>query len=256
MVNAHRQLVANQFGPHAEAYVASEVHAAGADLIRLAALIAARPGRRALDLGCGGGHVSYVLAAQFDTVVAYDLSQEMTRVVQHEAAARALRAIDPVRGAVEALPFADASFDLVATRFSAHHWSDLGQALAEMRRVLKPDGRAIVMDTIAPARVRDDTFLQAVELLRDPSHVRNYSLAEWHDALTAAGFTPGQVVRDRLRLDFASWVSRIGTPPAQIAAIRALQAAVPGDVTARFDLEADGSFLLDTMMIEADIPLS
>jgi len=51
--------------------------------------------------------------------------------------------------------------------------------LREARRVLKPGGRAVFMDAISPGPALLDTYLQAVELLRDPSHLRDYSLAEW-----------------------------------------------------------------------------
>ena len=50
-----------------------------------------------------------------------------------------------------------------------------------------------------------------------------------------------------------AWIARIGTPEVQERAIRALQSSMPRDVAERFGIEADGSFLLDTMLIEAEI---
>lgn len=253
----HEGLVAAQFGSNARAYVDSLDHAVGADLQRCAALAAARPDGRILDLGCGGGHVSYAVAPHAAEVVAFDLSADMLAVVQDEARGRGLSNLRIERGVAEALPFADASFDLVFTRFSAHHWHDLAAGLAGMRRVLKPDGMAVVMDTVSPGTpVSHDTFLQAVELLRDPSHVRDYSIAEWQAALRTAGLAPQEPTRSRLRLDFARWVARIGTPDVQIRAIRALQQQAPHEIVERFAIEPDGSFTLDTVLIEAVVARS
>lgn len=250
---AHTGLVATQFGPRARAYVESADHSKGADLARLKAIVRDQPGGRILDLGCGGGHVSFTVAPHAREVIAYDLSADMLAEVRREAAARGHTSIRTEQGLAEALPFADASFDFVFTRFSAHHWSDLAAGLAEMRRVLKPGGLAIVMDSCGPEGVRHDTFLQTIELLRDPSHVRDYSVAEWVAALRRAGLRPSVPVQAKLRLDFDGWIRRIGTPEAQVKTIRALQRQMPDDVVARFAIEPDGSFQLDTVMIEAEI---
>ena len=252
MSAAHEALVAAQFGPNARAYVESVDHATGADLARLAALAAERPNARVLDLGCGGGHVTYAVAPYVAEVVAYDLSPAMLDAVAAEARKRGLANVSTERGTAEALPFADGSFDVVFTRMSAHHWHDVAAGLAGMRRVLRPRGLAAVVDVVAPeGNALHDTFLQAVEILRDPSHVRDYSPTEWLALLRGAGFSPSAPVMARLRLDFATWVARIGTPDVQVRAIRALQAQMPPDVIERFAVEADGSFRLDTVMFEA-----
>jgi SAM-dependent methyltransferase len=188
-------LVAKQFGPRAAAYVQSRVHAHGEDLNELAALAQALKFARALDLGCGGGHVGFALAPHVGDIVAYDLSEAMLAAVVAEATARGISNLVTRQGTVEALPFEDASFDFVATRYSAHHWHDVPRALGEARRVLKPGGRALFMDVIAPEAPLLDTFLQTVELLRDPSHVRDYSVREWTAMLRAAGFTPCEPAR-------------------------------------------------------------
>ncbi|MEL6062918.1 MULTISPECIES: class I SAM-dependent methyltransferase [unclassified Methylobacterium] len=247
----HASHVVDQFGAQAAAYVSSAVHAGGADLDRIGALIRALPGAQALDLGCGGGHVAFAAAAAGANVTAYDLSAEMLEAVSAEAARRGLDRIETRQGAAETLPFADACFDAVLTRFSAHHWRDVPAALAEARRVLKQDGLLVACDAVAPEDPLLDTHLQAVELLRDPSHVRDYRVSEWRAMLEAAGFTPGAMLASRPRMEFASWIARMRTPPTQVAAIRALQASAAAEVTAHFRIEADGSFLLDSVLIEA-----
>jgi len=248
---SHQHLVTEQFGPRAEAYVTSAVHASGEDLTEIARLVTGRRQARLLDLGCGGGHVSFTVAPQVKEVVAYDLSAEMLTAVTRNAVDRGLDNLRTEQGAAEHLPFADQSFDIVASRYSAHHWRDFAAGLREARRVLKPDGIAIFADAVSPGEPLRDSFLQTIEMLRDPSHVRDYSIAEWRQALSNAGFKPAEATQRKLRLEFSSWVARINTPAIHREAIRSLMTMMSGDVATHFDLAADGSFTLDTMTMVA-----
>lgn len=250
----HEGLVERQFGAQASSYLGSAVHARGEDLDALAALLDGKKDSRVLDLGCGAGHVSFAVAPRVGAVIAYDLSTEMLGVVAGEAQARGLANLSTRQGVVERLPFDDAAFDAVVSRYSAHHWRDVEGGLREAARVLKPGGTLGLVDTLAPGAPLFDTYLQAVELLRDPSHVRDYSLAQWQAALARAGLMPSAARCYRIRLDFAAWVERMRTPKLQIDAIRALQQAMSESVTRYFAIGADGSFDLDVALIAATKP--
>jgi ubiquinone/menaquinone biosynthesis C-methylase UbiE len=250
-IKSHQHLVTDQFGPRAEAYLSSAVHASGEDLQQIAALVRGHKQARVLDLGCGGGHVSFTAAPEVAEVVAYDLSSDMLTAVTRAAVDRGFDNLRTECGAAEKLPFDNASFDIVLTRFSAHHWRDLNAALREARRVIRPDGFAVFADAASPGEPLRDTFLQTIEMLRDPSHVRDYSVAEWQSALRQAGFEPGEVTERKLRLDFASWVARIQTPELHQQAIRSLQQRMSSDIAEHFEFADDGSFTLDTMSIVA-----
>ena len=250
MTTDHDQLVQLHFGTTAGDYVTSAVHASGADLDRIAAIAAEHGPLRALDLGCGGGHVSYAIAPHVRELVACDLSTEMLAAVQAEAGRRGIGNLATTQARAEALPFADGYFDLLACRFSTHHWGHAEAGLSEARRVLRPGGRAIFVDVVAPALAAADTHLQAVEVLRDPSHGRDYSIAEWAAMLTHAGFDIAAITHGRLRMDFVTWTARMRTPSSHIAAICALQQLASGEVAAHFAIEADGSFAIDTVLIE------
>lgn len=252
MNKPHENVVTGQFGPRANAYVESAVHARGEDLDALAEIVRAKAPHRALDIGTGGGHVAYVLARHAATVTASDLSSDMLAAVRAAATAKSLNNVETVEAPAEKLPFADAQFDFVASRYSAHHWRDFEQGLREARRVLQKGAGAVFIDGQAPADPLFDTHLQSIELLRDTSHVRNRSAAEWTAALARAGFRVTALRAFRIRLDFASWIARMNTPALQAQAIRALQAAASAEVRDYFAIEADGSFLLDVVMLEAE----
>ena len=208
----HDAVVDRQFGDRADAYVASAAHSVGVDLDRIEAVARRVAGGVALDLGCGGGHVAYRVAPHMARVVATDLSPRMLAAVTAEAARRGLGNIETCEAVAEALPFDDQSFDLALCRFSAHHWRDLDAGLAEARRVTKTGGYGVFVDVVAPADPLLDTHLQAVELLRDPSHVRDYRLDEWLAALGRAGFEATGVATHRLPMVFDDWTARMATP--------------------------------------------
>jgi ubiquinone/menaquinone biosynthesis C-methylase UbiE len=184
-------------------------------------------------------------------VTAYDLSHEMLAAVERVSAERGLANVSTQQGRVESLPFPEGAFDLVLSRYSAHHWHGFQSALIEVKRVLKPQGKAILMDVVSPGPALLDTYLQAVEMLRDPSHVRNYTLDEWRSALCEAGLAPGAHEVYRLRLEFNSWIARMNTARLHAQAIRSLQASMSEDVLRHFEIDADGSFTIDTMLLEA-----
>jgi SAM-dependent methyltransferase len=184
-------------------------------------------------------------------VVAYDLSPEMLAVVARAAKERGLGNVLTRQGVAESLPFEDGSFDLVLSRFSAHHWRDFEAGLGEAARVLKAGGIAGFVDTVSPGTPLLDTYYQAIELLRDCSHVRNYSRAEWEAAIARAGLFSCATSQHRLRLEFTSWVERMRTPRVQVDAIRALQAAMSASVARYFETAPDGSFCIDVALFQA-----
>lgn len=179
-MRTHGQSVQDQFDSRAQAYLSSQVHAQGPDLAHAAGLVkqALPATAQGLDVGCGAGHLSFALAPSLARVVALDPSPNMLAVVAQAAVDRGLPQIETRQASAESLPFGDASFGLVCTRYSAHHWTRLEASLQEMRRVLEPRGYLLVIDVLGYEDPLVDTHLQSMELLRDPSHVRNRSARE------------------------------------------------------------------------------
>ncbi len=251
MTQSHDAVVRAQFGPRANAYVQSAVHAAGEDLDAVEAIVRRCAPAHAIDLGAGGGHVAYRLARHAAAVTAVDLSAEMLAAVAHTARERGLSNLATCAAPAEDLPFADAAFDFLACRFSAHHWRDFEAGLRQARRVLKGGSTALFVDIVSPGAAALDTHLQAVELLRDPSHIRDYTRREWEAALTGAGFAVQATQLRRLRMDYPTWVERMRTPEAHRAAIRSLQRQVSSETAAYYEIEPDGSFTIDSLQMEA-----
>lgn len=246
-----QQLTVKQFGARAASYLNSAVHSKGADLDRLTELVHKSKPASVLDLGCGAGHASFAAAAGgAKRVIAYDPSADMLAVVAAEAARRGFTSLETRVGAAEVLPFESGTFDLIVTRYSAHHWADVPRALAECARVATPGARLVVIDLVAPETPLFDTSLQVVEFLRDASHVRDYRVSEWRAMQEAAGFRSPAITSWKLTMEFKSWIERIGTPPERVAALHAVFAALPAEVKQYFQVAPDLSFVTDSAWFE------
>jgi SAM-dependent methyltransferase len=184
----------------AEAYRTSAIHSAGEDLDLVVEWCEPGAGVTVLDVATGGGHVARRLRELGTTVVTVDPAPGM----QADTTAPA-----------EELPFADASFDAVACRLAGHHFADVRQAVGEMARVAK--SRVVICDNTFVSMTSEEA-----DRLRDPSHVRNYSVAEWHSFFELAGLRVAEERTMERPLEIEPWLERAGTPEEDRGRVREL----------------------------------
>jgi len=244
--------VQHQFGQVAANYSTSAVHAKGRDLEEMLRAISLTGQERVLDAGCGTGHTALAFAPHVAQVIAVDLTRGMLDQGEQLALERSLTNVEFRLGDVEKLPFADHHFDIIVSRYSAHHWPHPDAALQEFQRVLKPGGYIILDDIVSFDDFVCDTYLQAVEVLRDPSHVRDHTAAQWIAMLESAGFVDTQVIyRGGVWIDFVSWIQRMATPDANAAMIRTLLDGAPQEVKTALQVEANHNFSFTGAVIRA-----
>ena len=209
----------DEFSRRAELYAVSEGHRAGEDLDLLAALCAPDADDVALDVATGSGHTALRLAPHVRIMVASDAAPGMVAQAQTEASTRELGNVIGVVADVHALPFADASFDLVTCRIAAHHFSDVGRALSEVHRVLRPGGRFVIEDSLQPDEAELAAFLHRLEVIRDRSHQRSLARDEWTRVLGRSGLEPVEIHVVNKARDFELWCARGTMTPEERAAL-------------------------------------
>jgi ubiquinone/menaquinone biosynthesis C-methylase UbiE len=195
-----------RFGTRAAGYRASAVHAGGADLDRLIALVAPTVKDRALDIATGAGHVAVALARAGARVTASDLTPGMLSEAADNFATHEVGAQLVLADALN-LPFADNSFEIVTARMAPHHFPDPGKFVAEAARVLRPGGRFGLEDQVAPTHLAAAATINQFEFLRDPSHNRQLSAAEWESLAVAAGLTVEHSEVFEKQVEFDWWTS-------------------------------------------------
>jgi ubiquinone/menaquinone biosynthesis C-methylase UbiE len=176
------------FGQRAAFYRTSSAHTDQHVLGRVVALSQVSPDWHALDVATGTGHTAFALAPLVRAVVGIDLTPEMLEEARHLQTARAIANVSFQVADVHHLPFADGAFDLVTCRRAAHHFSNIGAALREIRRVLRPGGRLVVDDRSVPEDDEVDTLMNQLDLYHDASHVREYRPSAWQQMVQEAGF--------------------------------------------------------------------
>jgi len=182
-----QEVVQRQFGPVAAAYATASVQKGGPELTAMLA-VELRGDERVLDVACGAGHTALAFAPRVAEVVAVDVTEAMLATGRRLAEEQGIGNVTFQPGDAEALPFADASFDLVTCRYAAHHFAHPTVAAREWARVLKPGGSLLLADLVSPDNPAADTVLNAAEILRDPSHVRDYRIAEWYTCSRRRGW--------------------------------------------------------------------
>ena len=164
------------------------------DMIRERLALAAPVGR-ALDVACGTGQSAVALRAIAAAVVGMDVSRPMLAAAPREVGLRYVVA------AAEALPLADAAFDLLTVAL-AFHWFERGRFLAEARRVLRPGGWLVIYNNGFSGSMRENAdyarWNRAVYLARYPTPPRHDAPLTDEDA-AAAGFR--FLVRERYAND-------------------------------------------------------
>jgi ubiquinone/menaquinone biosynthesis C-methylase UbiE len=237
----HENRVRDEFTRQAETFSASAAITDSALTQRFIAALAEAARGSVLDVACGPGILSAAIAATARDVVAFDLTPEMLKKAAQRCSEAGLANVTFREGNATELPFADAAFDAVVTRLSVHHFDRPGRVMSEIFRVLRPGGHFVIADVIASELPAEAELQNAIEILRDPSHVRMLPGSELSSLVTEAGFAISSLTTWEKPREFEEWMGIVNdasrVPPLR-AVVRALASA---GASAGMGLALDGN---------------
>ncbi len=167
-------------------------------------LVDPQPGERVLDIGAGMGPATALAAQRGASVVAVEPTPYLRVICQlRRVLERSSSAVDVVDGAAESLPVTDGSIDAIWATNTMHHWTSADLAVAEIRRVLAPGGRFILVD----------------ESFNDPSHPDHEKFGKHKKSIEDHGFhhVDAERMAQRLRnvglVEVDSSLEKVGRRP-------------------------------------------
>jgi SAM-dependent methyltransferase len=167
---------------------------------------------RLIDIACGPGVVTAALAPSAASVVAFDATDEMLAKAKSRCAKAGISNVEFKSGDAEHLPFADAQFDGAVTRAAVHHFAEPQRAFDETFRVLRPGGVAVIADATSSEDANESRLHNAIERLRDPSHVRMLPASVLDAAAHQAGFRHLEAATWDMDRELEEWLAIVSDP--------------------------------------------
>lgn len=221
----HLERVRQEFSRQADAFASSAALTDEQLSARLVEAIGSAAAGTILDVACGPGIVTAALAERAHEVIAFDLTPEMLRKAAQRCAKAGLSNVKFEQGSATDLPFAENFFDAVVTRLAIHHFTEPRRVFDEMFRVLRPGGILAVADVVSSEDAEESALQNAIEVLRDPSHVCMLPGSELLAMAQAAGFDiEAQTTWDKPRA-FKEWVGIVNHPE-RVAPLRVIVTAL------------------------------
>jgi ubiquinone/menaquinone biosynthesis C-methylase UbiE len=232
--------VRDEFARQAETFSASAVITDTALTQRFITALGEPAHGSVLDVACGPGILSAALAKIARDVVALDLTPQMLTKAAQRCSEAGLNNVTFREGNATELPFANAAFDAVVTRLSVHHFDRPKRVIEEIFRVLRPGGTFVLADVISSEVPAEAELQNAIEILRDPSHVRMLPGSELTSLVKEAGFAIESLTTWDKPREFEEWMAIVNdasrVPPLR-AVVRALANA---GASAGMGLSVDG----------------
>lgn len=247
-----KEKVKDVFGKNADKYRTSEIHAKGDDLQLLVEWLEPQKTWTVLDIATGGGHVSKALAPHVKSVFSTDLTEKMLENTASH--------LDPVFENIsyviadaEELPFLSNRFDAAVCRIAPHHFPDPGKFIKEAARILKPGGKFVLIDNVAPEAPELAEFMNKTEKLRDESHARCLSKTEWSALLSKYKLTETKSLDRKKTFQYPTWVTRTAESEEQIERVARHLLSADQETANYFSLTVQGdaiqSFVIDEWMV-------
>ncbi len=185
-------------------------HGDETDIERLVDLVIPGENDVVLDMVTGLGHVARALALTSKKVTALDPDPEILREAEALTREELRDRIEWIVGDPLETPFKDKTCDVVSARMALRHMGDGKDFIREVHRILKPSGRFVMIDSLAPPHLHLQGFLGNLLSHNDRSHVKSYTLAELELLLEHEKFDIDLIEIYPKENDFRTWASKLG----------------------------------------------
>jgi len=166
-----------------------------------------------LDLACGTGEFALFAAPRVKRVVGVDISDGMLAIGRAHAAEGGLHNVELVCHDVMRVPLPDRVFSMVTCRNALHHMENHCQAVAEMARCCRQDGRVATLDIAAYADPKVDRYFEQLEKLIDVSHCATLAQPTMLEDLQSNGLTIDDTFELEIELSFPEYLDHAAVRP-------------------------------------------
>lgn len=219
-----------------------------------------------LDVATGTGFTALAFAPRVHSVIGVDVSMGMLEQARARAGEQGADNVTFQQSEAEALPFEANHFDIVTCRIAAHHFLSVTAFVSEAARVLRPNGRFLLVDTCIPdTHTEQDAeagmWQNGIETLRDPSHVRNAAPEEWRNYVLDAGLELEQATSEGpgIEITLNAWMVKAGCSAEQQAKIREKFQTAPESAVRAFQIrelpDGDIAFVWQRILLKATKPV-
>lgn len=227
------------FSDSAGRYLISADHQSGPDLEIISQVASQLFPAVTVDMAVGAGHALRAASPFSALGVALDLTMEMLLVAREHLLGVGFENLHFIQSHSDNLPLADTSVSLLTCRIAPHHFTSIPGFLNEVVRVLEPAGQCVIIDSVVPENQECDRFINEVEKLRDPSHVRSHGLKDWLAFFKTAGLETISVDLFERTHPFQEWAARTGLDEGGIRTVEKRFREAPEDVRTRFKVKMD-----------------
>lgn len=196
---------------------------------------------RVLDLGCGPGILTTAIGSSVTEVIAMDVTPKMIEHARSKSQERGLDNVQFTVCEVENLPFQKATFDVIITRLTLHHFDSPAQAVAEINRALRIGGRLVIADIVSSENRCEAELHNALEILRDPSHVKMMSFQAIRDLVESLKLTVIDIQQWRNEREFEEWTQITNAPERAKPLFTVMKNLAETGLSAGINLRSTGS---------------
>ncbi|MGH9397418.1 MAG: class I SAM-dependent methyltransferase [Terriglobia bacterium] len=247
MSKKHRGVIQKQFTRTIDAFSKYAVRDSAETLAERVAYAKAQPDDLVLDVACGPGTLVLAFAPLVKFARGIDVTLAMLMRAREYQQERQITNAAFDRGDAEQLPYPDSAFSLVTCQFAFHHMTKPEAALKEMLRVTRPEGRLMIVDTVAPESDEKWDLHNRVEVIRDPSHTASLRLTAFLNMFDRLGLEAVRQTVKRQPRSFDQWMLRAGLDPFHMRyreARKLIEDSMPADGTGFSAQRQNGDILI------------